>query len=409
LLATIERLRNGRAPSLWIDVGDFAQGSPLATISGGGLSIAAFGSLRPDAAVAGNHEFDWGRRELVGAARQLSFPLLAANDPVELPASALLQAGECVVGIIGLTKIDEPRPGPFWLVDDWEAALGRAAAAVPPLASELRENGADVIAVGVHEGVKFRSMARRPFSFDTSDVEVLCAAWHEHVDVVFGAHTLGRFIGHIARVPFLQPWAFGAEVGVADVRVNGAVSVGALGAQAGPVWNGPGGEQLRGLELQAAGHLSASLRQWPTVDLSLGQAIASAVRDMTGVHSAYVFGWELCTQPPLDGTYAYLPAGPVSEADLARVVPYTGSVSPDAVYIAPVAPGDIRMLEAAFPPVLGAPAMASGAGAADSLAVSWHFTGVVDRWLGRSLDWTRQPIGLRDALRSAIAERGGRA
>jgi 2',3'-cyclic-nucleotide 2'-phosphodiesterase (5'-nucleotidase family) len=245
-------------------------------------------------------------------------------------------------------------------------------------------------------------MTEQPFAFDSSDVAVLCAAWRDHVDVVFGAHTLGRMIGHVAGVPFVQPWAFGAEVGVAEVGANGSITVGALPTAQGGRWRGPGAEQLLRLEQQTAGELAVPLGQWPTVDASLGEAIAGGVRELTGVHTAFVFAWELCTQPPLDGRYAYVDAGPVSEADIARVVPYAGGVSPDAVFVASIAPADIRALEAAFPRALGPPASATGPGPPDSLAVSWHFKDVIDCWLGRKLDWARQPIGLRDGFRRAI-------
>jgi 2',3'-cyclic-nucleotide 2'-phosphodiesterase (5'-nucleotidase family) len=55
-----------------------------------------------DAAVAGNHELDWGVPHLQRWQHDLPFPLLCANADLGLPATAMLAAGGCAVGVVGL-------------------------------------------------------------------------------------------------------------------------------------------------------------------------------------------------------------------------------------------------------------------------------------------------------------------
>ena len=63
--------------------------------------------------------------------------------------------------------------------------------------------------LAVHDGVDAPGATGR--------MESLCAGLRGAVDLVLGGHTLQCFAGELAGVPFLQPWAFGGQVGVADL------------------------------------------------------------------------------------------------------------------------------------------------------------------------------------------------
>src|SRR5262245_9387881 len=68
-----------------VDAGDIIQGNPLAFVAARVDStmkhpvIAAMNAVQYDAAVPGNHEFNYGLPTLERAAREADFPLLAAN------------------------------------------------------------------------------------------------------------------------------------------------------------------------------------------------------------------------------------------------------------------------------------------------------------------------------------------
>jgi 2',3'-cyclic-nucleotide 2'-phosphodiesterase (5'-nucleotidase family) len=401
----VQDLRSEGKPSIWIDGGDFAQGGPLATASGGRLGFEAAASLGIDVAVAGNHEFDWGREHLERCARSLPFPLLASNDEIALPSVSRHELGGWQLGVIGLTQLDQPPPGPFWTVGDPSRRIDEAIGLAQSLARDLHAEGADAVILVVHEGVGPIFSPTGAPDVDPRQMARLCERMRGLVDVVIGAHSLARWQGPLGGVPFVQPAAFGAEVMTVDLyRKRAPVIASAVPAR--PIeWEGPGAELARELSQREIGRLRAPVRQQPHRDRSLGELIATGIVQLSGAATAIVMPWELCTQPPLDGVYAYLPAGPVSEADIMRVIPYTGDVVPDAINVATISPAQLDQLLAAMPKAFGPPAVARGGGRDHSLAVSTHFVGVFDHWLGEQLSWTRLDIGLRDALRHAIAAR----
>ena len=71
-----------------------------------------------------------------------------------------------------------------------------------------------------------------------------------------------------------------------------------------------------------------------------------------------------------------------------------------------ITPPQLDQLLKAMPKAFGPPAIARGDSRDHSLAVSTHFVGVFDYWLGEQLNWTRLDVGLRDALRHAISGGG---
>jgi 2',3'-cyclic-nucleotide 2'-phosphodiesterase (5'-nucleotidase family) len=406
LTQLVEDLRSEGKPSIWIDGGDFAQGGPLATASGGTLGFEAAASLGIDVAVAGNHEFDWGREHLERCARSLPFPLLAANDEIALPGVSRHELGGWLLGVIGLTQLDQAPPSPFWTVGDPSRNIDKAIGLAERLARELRADGADAVILVVHDGVEPIFSPTGAPSADPGQMARLSERMCGLVDVVIGAHSLARWQGPLAGVPFVQPAAFGAEVMTIDLHPQRPPVITAAIPSRPMEWEGPGAELARKLNRREIGRLHASVRQQPHGDRTLGELIAAGMVQLSGAANAIVMPWELCTQPPLDGVYAYLPAGVVTEADVMRVIPYTGEVVPDAINLTTITPTQLDRLLSAMPKAFGPPAIARGAGRDHSLAVSTHFVGVFDDWLGEQLDWTRLDIGLRDALTHAIAVMG---
>jgi 5'-nucleotidase / UDP-sugar diphosphatase len=71
--------REQGAALLLLDAGDWFQGTPEGNESRGSLVVRLMNRLRVDAAVLGNHEFDFGHLQTRRLAAQASYPVLGAN------------------------------------------------------------------------------------------------------------------------------------------------------------------------------------------------------------------------------------------------------------------------------------------------------------------------------------------
>ena len=165
------RSERGRSNSLLLDAGDTIQGTQLAyyyarvepiTKSRLHPMAAAMNELGFDAAVLGNHEFNYGIPLLSTFAAQLEFPLLGANaidEATGTPAFApyviipVRPAGAPLplrVGVLGLTN-----PG----IAIWDKAQVEGRMSFPGLVETaatwvpvIRAAGADVVVVAAHSG-----------------------------------------------------------------------------------------------------------------------------------------------------------------------------------------------------------------------------------------------------------------
>lgn len=164
---------------LLLDAGDEFQGSIDSNLEEGRPMVRFFNQLGYNAAVLGNHEFDFGAEGSLGSydpsvakgqdlrgtlkARILeaNYPYLAANvytkKSGEFPgvpgtkSSVLLRAGRLKVGVIGLTTVDTPTTTRPVFVSELEFRdLAKTAITE---AKKLREDGADLVVVLTHAGV----------------------------------------------------------------------------------------------------------------------------------------------------------------------------------------------------------------------------------------------------------------
>lgn len=184
-IATLVREIRGRGSRvLLLDAGDIIHGTPEELAFGGKPVLAAMNAIGYDAAVAGNHEFDFGQRvtrDAIGFAR---FPLLSANvrDSATgapwggLRPYILRDLGGVRVAIFGLTTtytvdIQWPRTlAGIVFVDPIETAR----ALVPVLRDRER---ADVVVALTHLGVA---------------VDTALARAVPGIDVVLGGHSHTR-------------------------------------------------------------------------------------------------------------------------------------------------------------------------------------------------------------------------
>src|SRR5829696_1339787 len=348
---TVDALRE-QGPVVRADAGDFAAPGALATLSGGKAGFAAAADLGIDVGVVGNHEFEWGVEHLRTHAPQTGFPLLCANA----------------------------------------TAVGHA--------EELRASGADWVAVLLHDGVDWR-LGAQGYEADPERFSEVCQPWAHAVDAIFASHTLGRWIGRVEGTPVVQPWPFGAELGVVELEVGEDPRPYCITPKTGGRWDGTGSELLDEASTRVLGELVEPLSSRSGGPAPLADFFARALREATGVRAAGVD--MLAVQAPMDGVLSYLPAGPVTEADVLRLYPW-----PDATVAGEVEGEELRKVaQASWPKpwaVWGFDTVdRSGAGIATLAVLEGDAVAHVERTLGRRVEWRRTGVGLREAVGRALS------
>jgi 2',3'-cyclic-nucleotide 2'-phosphodiesterase (5'-nucleotidase family) len=402
LQATVAGLREGQ-PTIWADAGDFSQGGPLSTTTAGLQSFAAAAELGIEVATIGNHEFDWGLEHLSEHLRTLPFPLVCANVDVGLPPATVLPTDAGPVGVIGLTHPHVNAFTPHAPTPD--PALGEY---VPAHARELRDQGAVAVIVLIHFGVNWSVSGDGSHEPDPTPVLELCRPFAPALDAVVLGHTLGRWAGVVDGVPYAQPWAFGAEVGVIDLDLEGGrhtVDLVTVGAVTKP-WSGAGAEAIEAAERAVIGQLDSALTIDFADDISLADYAADALRVAAGATGAVVpvVGMH---QPAIEGVMYRWPAGPVTEADLSRFWPWTD----DSCLIAELSPAELETILTVTAPE---PWLAWGTSGDDvrddapatvvvpSDYVDWA-TIQIGQLIGTDLDWQPSDVRLRDAMRATLS------
>ncbi|MEO9865340.1 MAG: 5'-nucleotidase C-terminal domain-containing protein [Yoonia sp.] len=239
LVGEIGALRQDGIPTLLFDTGDFLQGSPLADAamqeqSTGIHPIAdAFNTLKYDAVVLGNHDFDYGVEPLSETIKQIDCPVLSANvstndEKTTYPNSTIISVGTgphrppIRVGVVGLTT-----PVISLTTDDGAPAVSTAdpVSTARTVVTQLKEQNADIIVALCHFGI------------DPDDhIENVAAdiAGIEGVDVVMAGHTHETFPlgttrggptidarnGTICGKPTVMSGAFGRYLGVIDLALE---------------------------------------------------------------------------------------------------------------------------------------------------------------------------------------------
>lgn len=403
LRRTVDRLRDGQ-PTIWADAGDFSNGGSLSATSGAALSFRGVDELGIEVATLGNHEFDLGRAYVEDECAALRFPVVCANVDVGLPGATLVETEVGPVGFIGLTH---PQVAAF--TPHAPAADTDLARIVPHHARELRRAGAVAVVVLFHFGVNWAVAPDGTHLPDPALVLEITAPWRASVDAIVLGHTLGRWSGVVDGVPYAQPWAFGAEVGVIDLDLGSERRhVELVGVDTDDVhaWRGPGRAAIEQAAAEVIGHIGEPLTIDFADDISLAHAAADALRKATGASAAVVpvVGMH---QPAIEGVMYHWPAGPVSEADLARFWPWTD----DRCLVGEVTSEELDLIVGFVAPE---PWLAWGASAAPTMQRLRHTIAVprdyvdwgtiqIDQLLGRAVAWRPLNVRLRDAMRTSLA------
>jgi len=359
------------------------------------VGFAAAADLGIDVGVVGNHEFEWGVEHLRTHATETGFPLLCANAPeIGLLPTAVVETETGPVGFVGLTCSD---PEVYVFAPSLYPDLGRLAIGH---AEELRASGAEWVVALLHDGVDWR-FGPRGYEAHPERFSEVYKPWAHAVDAIFASHTLGRWIGRVEGTLVVQPWPFGAELGVVELEMGEEPRAYCMTPKTGGRWGGAGSRLLEDASSRVLGELAEPLGSRSGGPAPLADFFAQALRQQTGAHAAAVD--MLASQPPVDGVLSYLPAGPVTKADVLRLYPW-----PDATVVGEVEAEELRKVAQARWPK---PCAAWGFDAAD-----WGDAGIatlavlegdalehVERALGRRVGWRRTGVGLREAVGRALS------
>ncbi|MEO0459666.1 MAG: 5'-nucleotidase C-terminal domain-containing protein [Myxococcota bacterium] len=199
-----------------LDAGDIYQGTLVSNRFWGRSVIDVYNAMEFDAAVLGNHEFDFGDGErkdgdLLGVVRdrvaQARFPFLTLNvrdrnrqtmiDWPNTRRSMLIERGAVKVGVIGVSTPQTPNTTRRENVASLDFALPPSMVAAE--AQALRDQGAELVVLLGHLGGACRDLSdphdTSSCEQDSELFELIRALPHKSVDVAIGGHT-HQYIAH---------------------------------------------------------------------------------------------------------------------------------------------------------------------------------------------------------------------
>ncbi|HXK09942.1 MAG TPA: 5'-nucleotidase C-terminal domain-containing protein [Vicinamibacteria bacterium] len=232
----VEEVRRETPNVLLVDCGDTIQGSPLesvhqAAVRDGGSAepdpmMLAMNAMRYDAMVVGNHEFNFGLKNLAAARQAARFPWLSANtrtDGTLAPFAPYLVkvVGGVKVAVVGVTTAAVPQwekpeqiRGLAWL--DPVEGVRRALAA-------LAREEPDVVLVAAHSGLDRdpETDEKRPGEMPGENSVTSIAEQLPQVAAVLYGHTHRREPGRrVGNVLLVQPRPWGQEVARLDLTLT---------------------------------------------------------------------------------------------------------------------------------------------------------------------------------------------
>jgi len=237
-IATLVRRVRAEQPNvLLLDSGDIIQGTPLAyyfarkDTDKPNPMILAMNALGYDAAVVGNHEFNFGLDDLWNAKREGHFPILAANirqkyksGPAHFEPYIIKRIAGVRVAIVGFTTP---------VIPQWEIAshyagyqfetIVQAARRVIP---EARKH-ADIVVVLAHSGLgpdPATGSTGAAYDLPNENAVLALAEQVPGIDVILFGHTHHELPGRIVNGALLvQAKNYGASLARVDLDVSRAV------------------------------------------------------------------------------------------------------------------------------------------------------------------------------------------
>ena len=215
---------------LLLDAGDIMQGTLISNYFGGASTIEVYNALGYDAVAIGNHEFDFGRPVLYDRMDQAEFPFLAANifyppeqgksttrRKMERPEwalpSVMIEKKGVQIAVIGFANPETPSlTNPINVSD---LLFAEHAKFVMKEASDLREQGADLVIVLAHVGGFW------PLDKKEDNVAALAQALDpDKVDVIVSGHTHSDLRDVVNGIPIIQAYSSGTAFARVDFTID---------------------------------------------------------------------------------------------------------------------------------------------------------------------------------------------
>lgn len=146
------------AAVLFLFGGDMFQGTTVVEATRGACMVELFNRLKLDASCLGNHEFDYGPKNLSERLAEARYPIVATNIQTRLSPigrlmrdRVMLDVDGIKVGLVGATTVNTPASSFPEHIRDFQFA--DAAVALPPVVAKLKSEGARVLLALTHIGV----------------------------------------------------------------------------------------------------------------------------------------------------------------------------------------------------------------------------------------------------------------
>lgn len=234
-VATLIQRERQKSPNLiFVDNGDFIQGTPLATYAMVNYpdqvhpAVAALNALQCDAAVIGNHEFNYGLERLHKAIQDSHFPWLSAG--IKLASTQEPAFGkpyvikwidqQMKVAILGVTT---------HYIPNWEAGEHIAGLTfcdgldtVKEMVAYLRkEEAPDLLIVAYHGGFERDLLSGEPVERLTGENQgyAMCTEV-EGIDILITGHQHRLLAGEVNGVSIVQPGVNGQALGKITVTCH---------------------------------------------------------------------------------------------------------------------------------------------------------------------------------------------
>jgi 2',3'-cyclic-nucleotide 2'-phosphodiesterase/3'-nucleotidase len=331
-----ERAKNPRR-TLHLDGGDWMQGTPVSNLNFGRPVIAFFNRLGTDAAVVGNHEFDWTVDTLRTRMSEARFQPLAANwieratgkrTPGVAPWTILERDG-LRIGVIGILTDKTATVTLPLNVKDYEFPNGGAMARA--FADSARAAGADLIVVVGHLPGTIDSTGT--VKGELADI-ARAVGGPDGAIAVLGGHSHNRLNGLVDGMPVMISGSHGTTLGRMDFVIDRATRrpipeetrrqlLTVFADEPRPdstiaAFVDSANARLLPLTSRVLGRSKDALTRNRTGESSLGAWVADAMRAASGADFAF--------QNP-GGLRADLDAGDVTMGDVYEVMPFDNQIA----------------------------------------------------------------------------------
>ena len=207
-------------PDLRLDAGDEMQGTLPSNLEFGRSTIAAMNLLGIDAAVVGNHDFDWSVDTLLRRMADARYPWLIANvvdsatgkRPDWAIPYRILTAGRLKVGVLGYITTETKAIVRGDLLKGLQFTGPESL--VEPLA-QLRAESPDLVVIVAHEGA--RCEGGPSGTCDGPIVDLARGLDSARVDLIVAGHRHSLSNTRVNGIPVIQTGSSGGDIGVIDV------------------------------------------------------------------------------------------------------------------------------------------------------------------------------------------------